>query len=914
MARITTHRGSAKQTHNYYLADYYDAGPEFEGQWLGAGARRLGLEGAIDPKQFMRLLENHHPTTGERLSQRTRDNRRNGWDITFSAPKSVSIVFGLNNDRAVVDALRGATNDTLLEMEQDVMRRVNIAGGEQRHEKTRNFIAGVWVHVDARGVKGHVPDCQLHSHAFVSNHTFDEKSDRWLAADISNLFRDAQRYYESVFQSRLATNLQDLGYAVERTANGFEIAGVSRGLIDKFSKRTAQINERIDEGYAERLAAKHGVSLADAKGMIGALSRDRKGKSFSLDELQEHWQLQLTPAESRQLDQVGRSKLEPTPTKNNAITAQAAVDFALEHGFEHEAVLRERNVLSDALKHGIGDNSVAEIRAEVARRRVIRQGKEEAAVLTTKELQQEELAILNFAKQGRGQVKPLNAAYEAEASDLSEEQRRVVAGLLTSTDRLQVVHGVAGVGKSYMLQHLVPQINDASKPTAIMAPTNKAVDNLREDGFDAKTVQSFLLDEKAQSAVNGGVLIVDEAGLIGSPTFRALVRVADQQNARIIAVGDTRQHLPIERGHPLKMLEEQAGIEPESLSTIRRQEGSYRDAVEALSRGDISEGFERLQALDYVHEIADEERDAILARDFADAREKHPDQKLLVIAPTHAERRQVIDSIRDELKSRKLIGDEEHALTSYVPKQLSKAQRQDPLNYQAGDLVAFHAKGRGGIQSGDQLQVARVTNGKVFTEEGRTVPLESAGAFAVFRPEVADYAVGDVIRLTRGRRQEPGQKKLTNGSLHTIRSISNGAIRLDNGEKLAPDWRFFDQGIAVTSHVSQGTTVHRAFVAASSLSFPASSPEQMYVSASRARTRCDIYTDSTDGLERAISRFRHKQLATSVQPTQLGGRTPTRLLQAFNRVKSVAQQLATKQLQRFHDWLPRHEMQPQPER
>lgn len=914
MARITTHRGTARDTHRYYLADYYDAGPEFEGRWLGSGARRLGLEGAVDSKEFMRLLVNRHPKTGEKLSQRMRDNRRTGWDVTFSTPKSTSIAFGLNDDREIVEAVREATEETLLDMERDVMRRVNLPGGKQRHEKTRAFVAAVWVHCDARSVNGQTPDPQLHTHAFVSNHTFCEKSDRWLAADISNLFRDAQGYYEAAYQSRLATKLLNIGYEVERSEHGFEIVGVSRDLIDKFSKRTAQIQQRIDDGYAAELAARHGVSLEDAKGMVGALSRDSKNKSYTFDELQQHWRSQLTPDESHQLDELAGRKLRPSQPKPKQITAEAAVDFALSHGFEQEAVLRDRNVLRDALRHGVGDNTVEEITSELAQRSLIRQGAEEAAVLTTRELQHEELEILDFARRGRGAVKPINAYYESPEGELSDEQQRAVTGLLASADRLQMVRGVAGVGKSYMLQHLVPEITTAGKAVAVMAPTNKATDNLREDGFDARTVQSFLLDEKAQKSIKGGVIIVDEAGVIGSPTFRRLVHVAEVQNARLIAVGDTRQHLPIERGHPLKLLEEQAGIEPKSITAIRRQKGSYRDAVSALSRGDISEGFERLERLEYVHEMADEDRNSALARDFADARQKHPDQKLLVIAPTHAERRAAIDAIRDELRSRNLIRGDEQTLTTYVPKQLSKAQRQDPINYREGDLVAFHARGRGGIQSGDQLRVTRVTRDQVFAEDGREVPLDSAGGFSVFRPETSHYAVGDVVRLTRGRRQEPGQKKLTNGGLHTIRSIRGGVIRLDNGEKLDRDWRFFDQGLAVTSHVSQGTTVHRAFVAASSVSFPASSPEQMYVSASRAKTRVDIYTDSVEGLKQAISRFRPKQAAISVHPETPTHSKPKRFTHALNRVRQIAHRFATRQLQRFYDWSPNPELQPQPER
>lgn len=907
MARITTHRGSAKATLDYYLADYYDAGPEFAMQWLGDGAKRLGLEGEVVATHFMRLLENRHPLNDTKLSPRNRENRRKGWDVNFNTPKSVGIAFGLNNDREVIDALRESVNETLLEMEQDVMTRVNLPGA-QLHRKTRNLVAAVQIHPDARAVDGQVPDVNIHAHAFISNHTFTGK--RWTAADISSIFRDAQGYYEASFQSRLATKLQDIGYQVERTQHNFEITGISRSLIEKFSKRSNQINGLIDDGYAQELAAKKGVSLADAKDMIGALSRKKKGESYSLDELQQHWQAQLTPAESRELDHVKQQKDLPTAPKPVSITAKDAVDFALEHGFEKEAVLRERQVLKDAIFYGIGDNTVDEIRAELEPRDLIRQGTEDSAILTTKALQDEERRILEFAKLGRGSVKPLNASYEIQRGYLSKEQRQAVLGLLNSSDRLQVLRGVAGVGKTTLLEEVLPAIASADRPVALMAPTNKATDNLIADGFKrATTVQAFLLDEKGQKQIENGVIVVDEAGQIGNPTFVRLTEIAKQRNARIIAVGDVNQHQPIERGHPLKLLEQQAGIIPKTVAKIRRQKGKYRDAVAALSRGEIEDGFTQLQDLEYVHELADDaDRNSALATAYADASESHKKDKLLVIAPTHAERRKITAAIRNELKTRKLIKGPEHALTTFVSKQLSKAERQDPLNFQPGDVAVFHAKGQGGVQSGDHLTVTQVTKDKVFAEGGKEIPLTSSGAFSVFRPETSSYAVGDVIRLTRGRRQEGDRKKLTNGGLHKIRSFRKGVITLDNGQRLEKDFRFFDHGIAVTSHVSQGTTVHRAFVAASSISFPASSPEQMYVSASRAKKRVDIFTDSTDGLLQAISRFRPKTLASDVQPDAA---VEPRMRRHFNRIKSIARKFATNQLKRFYDRLPNEHLKPE---
>ena len=815
----------------------------------------------------------------------------------------MGIAFGLNDDFEIVDALREAVNETLQDMEQDVMTRVNLPGG-QEHKKTRNLVAAVQIHPDARAVEGHVPDVNLHAHAFISNHTFT--GDRWTAADISNIFRDAQGYYEAGFQSRLATKLQALGYEVERTENNFEIVGVSRELIDKFSKRSQEINELVTNGYAERLAAKKGISLDDAKDMLGALSRKAKEQSFTLQELQEHWRDQLTTEESRELDQLRPRKETRSQTQEFNIDAKQAVDFALHHGFEKEAVLRERNVLRDAMLHGIGGNTVADIEKELASRDLIRAGTEEAAIVTTKELQKEERHILDFAVRGRGKVAPLSPHHEIKRDWLGDEQKQAVAELLQSPDRLQVLRGAAGVGKTTSMQEAVEAIEATGKHVAVMAPGTKAAyDVLRDqDGFDATTIAAFLYDEERQKQVEGGVIWIDEAGLVGNPTMLAVLDIAKKKNARVILGGDTYQHTPVERGHPMKQVIEQGGIQPKEITNIRRQSGDYKTAVGYLSRGEVAQGFQGLDDLGYIHEIQDDDRDQALAKAYADSIGQYKQKDLLVIAPTHAERRKITNAIRDELKAKGVIQGKESEITTLISKQLSLAQRQDAINYQHGDVVAFHGRGKGGIKPGTQLTVDRVVDGKVFAQGAGELPLSSAGAFNVFRPETAKYAKGDLIRLTRGRHGVGDQKKLTNGSVHSIKSINRGVITLDNNEKLRSDFRFFDHGVTVTSHVSQGTTVKRAFVAQSSLSFGASSPEQLYVSASRAKKRVDIFTDSRDGLLDAVQRYRPKSFASDVKPEEADKATLHRLSGGFNRIKQIAHQIAVKQLQRFHDWLP----------
>lgn len=918
MPRFTQHGGSAAAVLKYYLGQYYDAGAAFDGRWLDSkGAELLGLHGQVESEQLKRLLNNRHPFDNTKLTPRDKDNRRLGYDVTFAAPKSVSIAFGLNNDLDLVDAIRDATNDTLLQMEQDVTKRVNPAPGVLHHVKSNNFIAGVWIHPEARGVDGQVPDVQLHSHGWLANATFDVDKNRWLAADFSKLVADSG-YYESIFMNKLAKRVQDLGYPIERTEHNFEIVGIDRPFRDKFSKRSHQIHKEIAKGEAEDLAARYGISMDEAKDWIGGRSRDPKDKNWSLDELQKRWQAQLTPQESHQLDLVEQSKSAPSAPAEQPITAKDAVDFALSHHFEKEAAERERKVLGTAIKYGIENNTAEDIKAELARRDLVRQGKDEEAILTTKELQQQELDILNFAKHGKGSMKPIDPNHQIEREWLSDEQKQAVTGLLASSDQLQILRGVAGVGKTTLLEEVVPAIKAQGKAVAMMAPTQRATGNLITDGFsDATTLQRFLVDEKLQEQVKGGVIIVDEAGLVANPEFRALTRIAENQQAHIVAVGDSRQHQPVGRGAPMKLIEKFAGIKPKEVTTIRRQSGRYKTAAEHFSRHEIAEGLAIIQELEWMHEIADDEaRNAALADDYVEALEQYDPKELLVVAATHAERNHITDVLRSKLKEAGIINkDDETEFTTYLPKQhLSAAMRQDTLQYQVGDKVAFHRNVQGGFNSGDQLTVTKVTKDKVFAGQ-QELPLEAAESFNVFRPEISSYATGDVIRLTRNRNASKGKKTLRNGSLHTIRAIRDGVITLDNGEKLGEDFRFYDHGIAVTSVISQGSNVKRAFISASSLAFPATSPEATYVSGTRAKKKLDVYTNSTDALLRAASRYRPKPLATEVKPETQTASNPRRrpqLGKRFNRIKEVAQAYATKQLRRFGEWLqPGKHMEPE---
>src|SRR5271154_5203401 len=128
MIRITE-QASAKDAKRYYAtADYYSEGQELVGSWGGKGASRLGLEGTVDKVSFERLCDNLDPGSGKPLTARTRSERTVGWDFTFSAPKSLSLLYAMTGDAGVLDAFRGAVDETMREIESEMKTRVRKAG------------------------------------------------------------------------------------------------------------------------------------------------------------------------------------------------------------------------------------------------------------------------------------------------------------------------------------------------------------------------------------------------------------------------------------------------------------------------------------------------------------------------------------------------------------------------------------------------------------------------------------------------------------------------------------------------------------------------------------------------------------------------------------------------------------------
>jgi conjugative relaxase-like TrwC/TraI family protein len=849
MLRINQQRSAhgAKSYFSEGLAreDYYTR-DEIIGRWGGLGADQLGLHGAVTPEAFHALCDNQNPISGRKLTCRTRENRSVGYDFNFHAPKSLSLLYTLTGDRRLLDAFQESVRQTMQELETEVKTRVR-KGGANEERVTGSLVYGEFVHLTARPVGG-VSDPHLHAHCFVFNATHDPVENKWKAAQFRDLMRDAP-YYEAAFHARLSRSVAKLGFGVRRTRNGWEVAGFARATLEKYSRRTAQIEEVV---------RRKGITSVEEKARLGAKTREKKGEARSLNDLQTEWKSRLTDGERHTFAQVAAGRVPPA---ERPATVKETVAHALRHGFERASVVSEKRLWATALKRGYGSVRVEEVKQSfAAEAELIRRRTGEQTFVTTKEVLAEEGAVIAFGRDGRGTCKPLaRGDVEIQDSHLNREQQAAVRHVLTCADRVMLIRGAAGTGKTTLLRAAATELNRRGKEIHVFAPTTEAARGvLRRDGFEqADTLARLLADKEMQKQVRGGVIWVDEAGLVGMRDMRQLFLVAKEQQARVILMGDDKQHAAVPRGTPFRLLQTHAGIKAAEVSDIQRQQGQYKAAVECLSRGDIREGFERLDRLGYIREVEEGRRHLRLAEDYLAA--VREGKSALVVAPTHAEGRSVTAAVRSKLQEEGRLGDKERTFRQQVSFGFTEAMKADPTNYRAGDIVQFQQNAGGKFRKGGRWEVAgHDERGQVLVKQGRgkpvLLPAAAAKHFEVYEKRELRLAVGDRIRITQNGMAEGGKHRLINGSIHTVEGFDHrGNIVIDNKQVVPKDYGNLAHGYCTTSHSSQGKTVDRVLVAMGEESFPAASQQQFYVSASRGREALTVYcTDKRELLQAAM--------------------------------------------------------------
>ena len=351
--------GDAKEYFSEHLSvgDYYTEGQQVLGQWYGEAAEKLGLSGVTRQDDFVRLCDNLHPQTGEKLTARQNTtrldvgpdgelrknaNRRVFYDFTFSPAKSVSIAALVGHDSRIAEAHEQAVTAALGQLQAFAATRVR-KRGQCTDRTTGNIVAAVFRHDTSRAL-----DPQLHTHCIVFNATFDSVEARWKALQNHDML-SAQKFIENVYYHDLSRCLRRFGYGIENQRRGdFEIKGVSPTLIEKFSKRHQEIDQKTRE-LLEREPEKATGNVAAIRDHIAHKERARKIKGVTLGELRSSWDRELTDAEKTSLGRLATE--QPSTAASREALAEKAVTWAEEHLFERRSVVLEHELWRHALEH-----------------------------------------------------------------------------------------------------------------------------------------------------------------------------------------------------------------------------------------------------------------------------------------------------------------------------------------------------------------------------------------------------------------------------------------------------------------------------------------------------------------------------------------------------------------------------------
>src|SRR5665213_3719170 len=516
--------------------DYYAAGEIRPGQWIGVGAERLGLKENVTREQFHALCENQNPNDGERLTQRSQKEgqRRVFYDFTCSAPKSVSVLAVTLDDPRLIEAHEEAARLAFRELETFAAARVR-KHGSRTDRTTGNLVAAAFVHDSSRAL-----DPQLHTHFTVFNATFDGQEKCWKALEARGMY-DAIRYGTAVYRNELAKRVQQIGYRIVPAKHGFEIEGVSGEVLKCFSKRSQQRDAVVKE-----LEQKLGRKLSNnAVALAVHQSRAKKIKGISTAEVREQQLLQLSAVERQSLETL-RTSAHSIRLPRIALVENQALNHAVAHVFERKSVVPEHELLSVALSHRLGGVDLNHLKMTVKHSPNL--VKTERG-FSTKQILATELALIQTVNAGCDSVAPLHPGYRP-ADWLGEDQRRAIYHVLRASDRITGLRGLAGSGKTTALRELVAACKEARVELLFCAPTAAATEVLRNEGFEAVTLQSLLLTKPVLTERQ--LIVLDEAGAVGIDDLKRLFGLA--RDARIVLSGDTGQHASVARGDALRIL------------------------------------------------------------------------------------------------------------------------------------------------------------------------------------------------------------------------------------------------------------------------------------------------------------------------------------------------------------------------
>lgn len=789
----------AKAAKDYYLQklgelspreDYYLRGGTAAGRWVGNGAAELELLGTVSAKSLVRLFDGEHPGTGQRLGRRLRKDGVSAWDVTFSADKSVSLLWALGDEhtrKEVVEAFEEATSQALGYLERVASdtrgATKTVVVDEEGNRKCRvktwpiptsGYVAAAFTEYTSRA-----DDPQLHTHVVIANKV--KGSDGvWRTLDGRLLYRHqlaAGYLHEAVLRKELT---ERLGVRWQPVRNGMaDIEGFTRPQIEAFSRRREQLESwREEQDLPDTPAARQIAVVATREA-----KQDHPLEILEMEWRQRAAEVGLTPERiDRMLD---RRRQVSTPDRTRLFARLASPDglTAKTATFGRSDAVRE---IAASLPEG-GDRDQIEALTEqfLADGQVVTlsNGAGNDLQYTTAELMATEQRVINRAEDRTAVTwrvpRRLVEAVLRRRRHLTENQREMVRQLASSGVGIDVGVGPAGSGKTSVMAvvaHLARLTGTPIIGTALAARTAVGLQEATRISSSSLTA----LNHRATTdggLPNGVVVVVDEASMVGTRQLATLSDHVNEAGGKLILIGDPHQLPEIDAGGLFHTLVNRLPT-VELLQNIRQEQPWERTALDELRNGSV-----------------------------ADA-----------VASYRKHRRLIIGRSRDEMLERAVDDWYQHVTTTGdLAGSLLVAMKNETVK-QLNALARGNLANSGHL-SGPTLEV----DGRGYQRGDRVICLKNDPRLGVLNGDLAtaihvDAKTGTLtIRLDR----DPEPRSLPDRYL-------------DEG--------YIDHGYALTGHKAQGITVGRTFAVLGG----GTSREWAYVVMSRGRESNRAYLLSPD--------------------------------------------------------------------
>lgn len=817
------------------VEDYYQAGTDRPGYWFGGGSAIMGVQAeAVSPEQIQNLFDGWSPDRKEALVQNAiwrpgddwklgelsdRPKSRNlGWDLTFSAPKSVSVVWSQleGENAAYIERVQRESVHTALKWLEDsgVYSRTGKRGATKQAAK---ITAALFEHYTSRA-----QDPQIHTHALVMN--IAHRVDGYTGALESHGLFVNQKIAGALYRLELATGLKKLGFDIERTGNAFKISSIGQDLIDEFSKRRAAIEEAL------ALTGGKGAALSEKL----ALATREKKESLPLEGLRKEWQ--------RVGEQYGWTKgsmeelFRPEGHSRRITTPEEIFQQAIAELTETEAVFSYRQLVLTtavvAVDQGITTGDLLKLvhsqsKALVSLNPGVALGKRR---FSTKEILDRELKLETHLYESRKDDcrrisrDSIDRVLQTKAyGHLSKEQRAAVCHVIETRGSIAALIGRPGSGKSSVMRPTKDIYESKGFHVLGAAPSAKAARSLHEgSGIESSTIHKLLIDIERGSVKldDKTVVILDEAGMVGTDNMLKIVQHVRRSSSRLIMVGDQQQLAPYDAGSPFRRAVEPRLLGAAELTENYRQANSqWKGVIEA---NDLVRAGKAVEALKMYREagallVEKESRTDTMLRALKDWSMNIDRNELLsgsekaldsaIIAARREEIRRFNELAQAELDAKGFLGGESLYANGY--------------HFRTGDLVRFR----------QNVSSERVANGMV----GRIDSIDKASrklSVSILEKVDSEYQVKQRVEV----------------SLGVYKSI--------------------ELGYASTVYGSQGATYDsHAFVLDSGMQ---RDRESAYVALTRAKQMTKLYSDAelagenNQALAKRISAARGKENAIDV--------------------------------------------------